>query len=71
MKMKKKSLEKVLIILFDELTKNAEDIEVTILLAYLSQIISKELYPENITIEKQKKFWSLFRWKNIKIKSKK
>lgn len=61
MKMKKESLEKVLTILFDELNKNAEDIEVTILLAYLSQIISKELYPENITIEKQKKFWSLFR----------
>jgi len=71
MKMKKESLEKVLTILFDELTKNVEDIEVTILLAYLSQIISKELYPENITIEKQKKFWSLFRWKNIKIKLKK
>lgn len=61
MKMKKESLEKVLTILFDELTKNVEDIEVTILLAYLSQIISKELYPENITIEKQKEFWSLFR----------
>jgi|GEM_PF-5805106 len=61
MKMKKESLEKVLTILFDELTKNSEDIEVTILLAYLSQIISRELYPENIAIEKPKKFWSLFR----------